>query len=363
MTDILAAEPLLERVETRRRRDFQARSLRFSPHEQFAVEDRGRPERVRDIGEAVRNVVAGAAEDSGFAGGMDQLHADPVPLPFGCIVAERHHRVVERVGQHERPEHRHVAHGRLIGAALGPVEQLGERRPQPVPHFLDRLDFQPEGVGQRLLCKTSADADAKRARRQLQQSETAGSIEVVEHRREHPGSVHSRCRTQPFDRVGDADRRIVDLGRLAGLLGPQQGDRLGHVADIVAAHVQQDRVNPLLGDGANRGALDRRDVERAGQRGKAVTAIRVGRLLEIFADELELGIARARVDEVVEQLREGAHRAFNARTAAGCLMEADGKGRENRGSVSIGAAVECLLDMFEARLDGDSMTREQGHLR
>ena len=205
-----------------------------------------------------------------------------------------------------------------VGAALGPVEQLGERRLEAVPHLLDRFDFEPEGVGQRLLGEPRIDPDAKRAGRQLEQREAARCIEMVEHRRQRLRRIEPRRRAQPLDRVGDADRRVIDLRRLARRLGPQQRDRLGHVADIVAAHVQQHRVDPLFGDGADRRALDCRDVERAGQRRKAVAAVGVGRFLEIIADQLELGIARARVDEIVEQLRKGAHRASNARTALGC---------------------------------------------
>ena len=61
------------------------------------------------------------------------------------------------------------AHHRLPGAPLRPVEQLRERRPQSVPDRLDRFDFQPEGLGQRLLGKPRIDPDAELAQRQLQQ--------------------------------------------------------------------------------------------------------------------------------------------------------------------------------------------------
>ena len=264
---------------------------------------------------------------------MDQLDADSVPFPLGGIIVERDLGLFERVGEHERAEHRHVAHGRLLGAALRPVEQLGERRPQAVPHLLDRLDLEPERVGQRLLGEPRADPDPKRAGRELEQREAARRIEMVEHRGERARRIQPGRRAQPLDRLGDADRGVVDLGRLADRLGPQQRHRLGHVADIVAAHVEQHRIDPLLGDRANRGALDRRNVERSGQRGEAIAAVRVGRFPEIIADQLELGVARARVDEVVEQLREGAHRAFNARTGARVSVQADGERGEDRRAV------------------------------
>ena len=61
------------------------------------------------------------------------------------------------------------ARRRLFGASFGPVEQFGERRTEAMPHLFDRLDFQSEGVGQRLLGEPRIDSDAQRARRQLQQ--------------------------------------------------------------------------------------------------------------------------------------------------------------------------------------------------
>ena len=123
---------------------------------------------------------------------------------------------------------------------------------QPVPDLLHRFDFEPERVGQRLLGEPRIDPDPQLAGRKLQQGETPGCIEMVEHRREHPRRIEARGRPQPLDRLADADRRIVDLGRLVERLGPEQRHRLGHVADIVAAHVEQHRVDPLLGDGRER---------------------------------------------------------------------------------------------------------------
>ena len=52
---------------------------------------------------------------------------------------------------------------RLRRAALGPVEQLGKGRLEAVPDLLDRLDLEPERVGERLLGEPGVDPDAKRA--------------------------------------------------------------------------------------------------------------------------------------------------------------------------------------------------------
>src|SRR6185369_6092455 len=65
-----------------------------------------------------------------------------------------------------------------------------------------------------------------------------------------------------------------------------------------------------LNQTAHRGRLYVRDIERAGERRQAIAAVGIRRFLKVIADELQLGVARARVDEIVEQLREGAHCAL-----------------------------------------------------
>src|SRR3954447_6971485 len=52
LTDVLAAEALLKRVEARRGRNFEAGALRLAADEQLAVEHCGRPECLGDIREA-----------------------------------------------------------------------------------------------------------------------------------------------------------------------------------------------------------------------------------------------------------------------------------------------------------------------
>ena len=50
-------------------------------------------------------------------------------------------------------------HDRRRRAALAPVEQFGEGRAKAVPHLLDPLDVEAEGVGQRLLRQPRRNAD------------------------------------------------------------------------------------------------------------------------------------------------------------------------------------------------------------
>ena len=129
--------------------------------------------------------------------------------------------------------------------------------------------------------------------------------------------VGSACPSdaEPLDHAGEAEAcRRPGPPAARSPSGPEQGHGLGHVADIVAAHVEQDGVDALFGDRADRGGLHRRQVQPPGQRRQRIAAIGIGRALQIIADQLQLGIARARVDERVEQLGEIAHgRAFLSR--------------------------------------------------
>ena len=213
---------------------------------------------------------------------------------------------------------RNTGMSRAVGwpaPALGPVEQFGKRRLEPVPHFLDRLDVERESVGERLLGEPGGDADAERTGGELQERESARTVEMVEHPGQHPRRLQLAGQAQPLDRVAQPDRAVVEVGRFALGHRPEERDGLGAVADIVAAHAQQHGVDALLGQRTDRGRLHIRDVERAGERGEREAAVGIGRFLEVIADQPELGQPRARVDEVVEELGESAHRALNARGA------------------------------------------------
>jgi len=111
---------------------------------------------------------------------------------------------------------------------------------------------------------------------------------MVEHVRQHRGRVALRHSLEPLDRFGQSDCPIVQVYRLAFRCGPQQRHRLGHVADIVAAHPQQHRVDPFFRQCANHRRLHRWNVERAGQRRQRQPAIGIGRAFEILADQPQL---------------------------------------------------------------------------
>jgi len=64
----------------------------------------------------------------------------------------------------------------------------------------------------------------------------------------------------------------------AGPLRPDQGDRLGEVADIIVGQVEKDRVDAARDQFADGGRLDGRDVEVAGDGRDRPSARRIGRV-------------------------------------------------------------------------------------
>ncbi len=293
------------------------RALELTLHQQFAIEHAVAVEALRDFGKGAGDVVAGAAVEPGLAADADELDADPVPFPLSGEFVERDARIFERMGEHERPEDRHVLCLRLLAPPLRPGEERQIGRPDTVPHLLDRIDVEPEGLCQCRLGEAGRNADAQLAGRELQQGVAAAGVEMVEHLRQRRRRFRAAETLQPLDDRRDAQAAVVDLRRLLDPLRPEQRDRLGHVADIVPAHIEEHRIDPLLDDRADRRRFDAGQVELAGQRRHRPAAVRIGRTAEIIADQLQLAVARARVDEGVEQLGEIAHRLRNDPVPAG----------------------------------------------
>ena len=268
-------------------------ALGRTAHQQFAIEHRACRKGRRDIGKAAADIVAGARVKPRIATGMDQLNPDSIPFPFGGIIVEVDPGLVEWMGEHERPEHRNVLGGGLRGTALAPIEQLQIWRLQPVPHLLDRLDIDFERIGQRLLGQARRNPDPKCAGGKLEQGIAPRHVEMVEHGGQHRRRVALRHRLEPLHCFRQADGAIVQH-RLPLRHRPQQRHRLRHVANIVAAHPEQDRVDPFLGQRPHDRRLDRGYVERTGQCRQRQPAIWVRRALEILADQPSL-LSRERV--------------------------------------------------------------------
>ncbi len=117
-----------------------------------------------------------------------------------------------------------------------------------MPHLLHCIHVELESLCQRELRKPCRHADAQLSRRELQECVASACIEMIEHLRERARSLRSAEARQAFDDVRDAQCTVIDLRRLRDLLGPEQGDGFGQVADIIPAHVEERWIDPLLGD-------------------------------------------------------------------------------------------------------------------
>ncbi len=275
-------------------------ALRLALHQQFAVEHALGGESGGDIGKAAGDIVARAAVEPGLPAGMDELDADPVPFPLGGIVREIDLNVLQRMGEHEGAEDRRVGGGRPLAPALGPGEQRQIRGPQPVPDLLHLVDIEPERLRQPGLGQPRRYADAQRPGRELEQSEAPRRIELIEHRRQRARRLRAAERRQAIDHGRQAERAGIDFGRHPLRLGPEQGDGFGQIADEIAAHREQHRIDPFLDQRTDRRSLDPGQVEPAGERRHRPTTIGIGRRADIVGDQLQFGVARAGVDEPFE---------------------------------------------------------------
>src|SRR4029077_7700862 len=126
----LAIEPLLQHVE--------ALHAAIAYDQQLAVDRAGQPQCADEIGEACRDVLTSAGVEprdepavlARSGGGLD-ANAVPFPFPYEIRGIERLQiAVLDRVGEHRRPEGGRMALRRFVGPALEPREQLDVRRPQ-----------------------------------------------------------------------------------------------------------------------------------------------------------------------------------------------------------------------------------------
>jgi hypothetical protein len=115
-----------------------------------------------------------------------------------------------------------------------------------VPHLLDRIDVEPERLRKRRLGEPRADPDPQLAGREFEQCIAAAGVQMVQHLGNRSRRFGPAERGEPLDHGGYTQTAVVDLRRLIDPFGPQQRHRLGHVADIIPAHPEQDRVAPFL---------------------------------------------------------------------------------------------------------------------
>jgi hypothetical protein len=253
----LAVQPLLQIVE---RRD-----LAVADHQELAVQCQISGHCRDNVRKGGADIVAGARIEAPFAAAGDQLHADPVPFPFGEIIARVEAReigVLQRLGQHQRGKGRQIADlGRRM-APLQPIEERLVRRRESVPDFFDTVELDTAPFGERGLGEPRRDADPQLAGDEFQQCPTPRRIEGVEPRLEQPRHLASARFFQLSDDLGKA----WDVACATRRGGPDQGDRLCEIADKVIGPGEQFGVDAGGGEGAHLARLRLVEDELAGQR-------------------------------------------------------------------------------------------------
>jgi hypothetical protein len=90
------------------------------------------------------------------------------------------------------------------------------------------------------------------------------------------------------------------FGRLAGSGRPHQRHRLGQVADVIVAELEQHRISALRDQRADHAGLGVLERQRAGQRRERKAALRVWRGAEVIGDQPQLVVAAGLIGEAVE---------------------------------------------------------------
>jgi hypothetical protein len=130
---------------------------------------------------------------------------------------------------------------------------------------------------------------------------------------------------QPLNLVAFGGRQGVDhLAQLGlavrppiGIAGPDQGDRLGQVADIVVGPAEQHGIHPRLDRPPDHRRLGRIETQIPGQGRQRPAPVRIGRRLQIVAQQHQLRIARRGQGQTIQKLGEGAQgRGFQRRRQA-----------------------------------------------
>ncbi len=307
--DGLAVQPLLQVGE---RGDPQPPRRVGAQDQQLPVDHALEAERVHHVGKGARDLVAGPAVEPGDPALPHRLHADPVPLPFRRVVLRVEpgevHRLVDRLGQHDGAEAARRGGRGTLGPPFQPGEQLGVGRLQRVPDLLDLGDLDDMTVGHgdvggRLLGQPGGETDPQLAGEQLQQGPARlGVLAGVQPAfQQGLGLVPVRA-AQRVDHL-----RKVRLAVRPGVPGPDQGDRLGQVADIVVGPPEQLRVDPRLHRLADHRRLGGVERQGAGQGRQRPAALRVRLAGQVVPHQPKLGVPGRSQREPVEQRGEGAH--------------------------------------------------------
>ncbi|MHC2526901.1 hypothetical protein ACVIEM_003986 [Rhizobium leguminosarum] len=175
-----------------------------------------------------------------------------------------------------------------------------------MPEGFDLGDVPVAEIGQRLLGKASGNADAHGAGRQLDEGETAGRIQPVEQVTDEAAHFCAAECVHAGDDLAETrlgERRAVEIP----LIVPDKRDGFGEIADIVVGIAEQHLVHALEHQLTQHSGLDVAHLQRAGNGGKAIAAVRIGRVAEIVGQQLQLAVAAGCEHQAVEEVGEGFH--------------------------------------------------------
>jgi hypothetical protein len=165
-----------------------------------------------------------------------------------------------------------------------------------MPCLFHLIERQGKGLREGRLGQPRRDADAQRPRRQLEQGKTPLGIQPIEQRGQSGMDSGARHRGKCRDGLAQPRRG----GRPVGL-GPEQADRLGRIADIVARQGEQHRIDPLPDQRPHRRGFHRWKIQPAGQGGQRPASVGIGCKAQIGRDQLQLAVAGPRVDQAVDE--------------------------------------------------------------
>ena len=168
-----------------------------------------------------------------------------------------------------------------------------------VPHLLDLGERLRRPFGERGLGEPCRHADAERAGQELEQRPAPCRVEPVEPAGEQRRNLHWLAPTAP-SRRWSASRSGSAVSVLAG---PDQRDRLGGVAHIVAGQIEQHGIDARREHLGQDAAKRQPEEQSVGERGERVAAVGIGRGREIVGKQPELVVARRRVRRAGREAR------------------------------------------------------------
>ncbi len=177
-----------------------------------------------------------------------------------------------------------------------------------MPDLFDIGEIDARPLGERGLGEPPRDADAQRPGQELEQRPAARRVERIEPAGKQGRGLGGWRRLQRLDDRGEPRRlRAFRPSR------PDQRDGLGRVADIIARQVEQHRIDARSKQIGQDAPHREPEEQSVGERCERIAPIRIGRRGEIAGKQAKLVIARRRISQPVEKLRERLHWSSSSR--------------------------------------------------